>query len=87
MKYKVTANVISFLCLYFMFTFTDVNECDEALSVCGHHSHCFNTNGSFYCQCEPGFLNRGGVNFTAISGQCQGEYVVCLCVCMNVYNQ
>ena len=34
------------------------NECES--SVCTEHSECFNTDGSFYCQCKSGFLNTNG---------------------------
>ncbi|XP_071360802.1 adhesion G protein-coupled receptor E5 [Trachinotus anak] len=52
----------------------DVDECEHALEQCGEHTNCFNTEGSFYCQCKSGFKNiRGAVNFTAINGQCQDE--------------
>ncbi|XP_058497391.1 adhesion G protein-coupled receptor E1 [Solea solea] len=48
----------------------DINECDE--DGCGNNTMCFNTNGSYYCQCESGFRDaKGQVNFTEDSGQCQ----------------
>ncbi|XP_028300718.1 CD97 antigen isoform X2 [Gouania willdenowi] len=48
----------------------DINECLE--NLCGNHSNCFNTNGSYYCQCKQGFKNyRGNFNFTQLNGQCQ----------------
>ncbi|XP_028256735.1 CD97 antigen-like isoform X2 [Parambassis ranga] len=48
----------------------DINECQE--HPCGNHSKCFNTNGSYYCQCQDGFRNiHGSKNFTMIKGQCQ----------------
>ncbi|XP_033480302.1 adhesion G protein-coupled receptor E5 [Epinephelus lanceolatus] len=49
---------------------TDVDECEEQ-KPCGKYSHCFNTNGSYYCQCKSGFRNlgTGGVNFT-LGGHC-----------------
>ncbi|KAG9327910.1 hypothetical protein JZ751_018376, partial [Albula glossodonta] len=37
--------------------------------VCGQHAKCFNTNGSYYCQCVPGFqANAQTINFTAFTG-------------------
>ncbi|XP_032386919.1 adhesion G protein-coupled receptor E1 isoform X1 [Etheostoma spectabile] len=49
----------------------DQNECEDPRH-CGEHTKCFNTNGSFYCQCMPGFKNvNGSVNFTQDSGQCK----------------
>lgn len=57
-----------------LFKPTDYNECNEAEIRCGNYTKCFNTNGSFYCQCERGFHNiKNSVNFTAVDGQCQGE--------------
>ncbi|XP_068178021.1 adhesion G protein-coupled receptor E5-like [Antennarius striatus] len=50
----------------------DVDECHEFPDVCGKHTNCTNTNGSYYCQCLPGFNNiKGTVNFTGLDGQCQ----------------
>ncbi|XP_078134496.1 adhesion G protein-coupled receptor E5 isoform X2 [Sander vitreus] len=48
----------------------DTNECEEDPRQCGEDTKCFNTNGSFYCQCSQGFRNVDGmVNFT--DGQCK----------------
>nr|XP_046263555.1 adhesion G protein-coupled receptor E5 isoform X2 [Scatophagus argus] len=51
----------------------DVDDCKETPNLCGNHSKCFNTNGSYYCNCEPGFKNQGGVNFTALDGECRDD--------------
>lgn len=49
----------------------DQNECDNSEEHCGKDAKCFNTNGSYYCQCLDGYQNiRGSVNFT-FDGQCQ----------------
>ena len=32
---------------------TDINECQFNNGHCGHH--CTNTNGSYYCTCNPGY--------------------------------
>ncbi|XP_040001135.1 adhesion G protein-coupled receptor E5 [Xiphias gladius] len=56
----------------------DIDECKELPEPCGKHAECFNTNGSFYCQCKSGFRNfKGEVNFTGLSGQCL-DYNECL---------
>ncbi|XP_071401630.1 adhesion G protein-coupled receptor E5-like [Centroberyx affinis] len=47
----------------------DENECEEHQIRCGNHTRCFNTVGSYYCQCLPGF--RGPENFTVINGRCE----------------
>lgn len=49
--------------------------------VCGSNARCFNSVGSYYCQCRPGFTNViGPYNFTAGKGKCQGEFVHCVCI-------
>uniref|UniRef100_A0A3Q3MB48 CD97 antigen-like n=1 Tax=Labrus bergylta TaxID=56723 RepID=A0A3Q3MB48_9LABR len=52
------------------------NECSENTDQCGKHTKCFNTLGSFYCQCLEGYKNTG------LSGQCQGQFVYHMCVCV-----
>ncbi len=34
---------------------TDVDECVIFPSVCDYPTRCFNTHGSYYCRCIPGF--------------------------------
>ncbi|KAK6300944.1 hypothetical protein J4Q44_G00290420 [Coregonus suidteri] len=50
----------------------DTNECREWDSAppCGSNAACYNTIGSFYCQCLTGFKSTTTVNFTTLSGQC-----------------
>lgn len=49
--------------------------------ICGSNAQCFNTAGSYHCQCKPGFTNvKGPYIFTAGQGKCQGEFVHCVCV-------
>ncbi|KAG7460266.1 hypothetical protein MATL_G00219720 [Megalops atlanticus] len=46
----------------------DIDECTDP--VCGRDAKCFNTNGSYYCQCDPGFRTKSRkVNF--ILEECQ----------------
>ncbi|XP_067277958.1 adhesion G protein-coupled receptor E5 [Pseudorasbora parva] len=33
----------------------DVDECTSVPPICGNNSACFNTVGSYYCQCQEGF--------------------------------
>ncbi|XP_056603421.1 cysteine-rich with EGF-like domain protein 2 isoform X2 [Triplophysa dalaica] len=43
-------------------TCTDVNECEQSEAVCiKEHQECFNTDGSFTCQCTTGFQEQDGV--------------------------
>ncbi|GAA6085904.1 adhesion G protein-coupled receptor E5 isoform X1, partial [Tachysurus ichikawai] len=44
------------------------DECED--KPCGDRAICFNTNGSYYCECKRGFMSKTK-NFTAITGQCQ----------------
>ncbi|XP_050952719.1 adhesion G protein-coupled receptor E1 isoform X1 [Labeo rohita] len=48
----------------------DTNECLMVPGVCGDHSQCFNTNGSYYCTCNAGFRSTTP-NFTATTGECR----------------
>ncbi|XP_054460594.1 adhesion G protein-coupled receptor E5 [Anoplopoma fimbria] len=57
----------------------DEDECEEDL--CGENTKCFNTEGSFSCQCLQGYKNvKGQVNFT-LEGICQD-----INECSDVYN-
>lgn len=56
-----------------LFKLEEINECDDQ-KVCGDNAVCFNTPGSYYCQCREGFENKyGAKNFTAVKGHCLGE--------------
>ena len=33
----------------------DVNECEEMMLACGANANCFNTNGSYICECHNWF--------------------------------
>ncbi|XP_053196836.1 adhesion G protein-coupled receptor E5 [Scomber japonicus] len=57
--------------MYFLSKPTDRNECEEDPRICGNHSVCHNNEGSYYCQCKPGFKNNKAANFTAVNGHCQ----------------
>ncbi|KAM9558187.1 adhesion G protein-coupled receptor E3-like isoform 1-T1 [Salvelinus alpinus] len=48
---------------------SDTDECVEDPSICGNHSTCFNTLGSYHCQCHPGFESRI-TYFTSADGGC-----------------
>lgn len=38
--------------------FTDVDECSEGVHTCDHT--CVNINGTYYCQCDDGYILRDG---------------------------
>ncbi|CAJ0962393.1 unnamed protein product, partial [Mesorhabditis belari] len=40
-------------------TCMDVDECRN--TICPEHSKCHNTDGSYYCECEPGYKMENGV--------------------------
>ena len=68
-----------------LFLTPDENECNppsddynydtETPHICGKNAACINTNGSFYCQCAPGFRSSSQwMNFTADSPEkCLGK--------------
>ena len=51
--------------VYFIYGFSDIDECKGNHS-CHVNATCTNTNGSFVCECQPGF-NGNGQN-------CAGEF-------------
>ncbi|XP_042575715.1 adhesion G protein-coupled receptor E2 isoform X1 [Cyprinus carpio] len=46
----------------------DENECESDPSICGKNARCFNTVGSYYCQCHEGFTTNSAYNFTPEDG-------------------
>ncbi|XP_072561300.1 adhesion G protein-coupled receptor E5 isoform X3 [Paramormyrops kingsleyae] len=48
----------------------DDDECKDSITYCGDNATCFNTVGSYYCQCDTGFKSTSET-FTAITGQCE----------------
>ncbi|XP_031673778.1 adhesion G protein-coupled receptor E2-like [Oncorhynchus kisutch] len=50
----------------------DIDECKEKDSTppCGSKAACYNTQGSFYCQCLPGFRSTTSFKFTPLAGEC-----------------
>ena len=46
---------------------SDINECDQNIYTCRNNSHCFNSNGSYICECDKGFFDGNDLN-----GTCQG---------------
>ncbi len=52
----------------------DDNECESDPSICGRDATCFNTDGSYYCQCHEGFTTHSTHNFTQEDRiECEGK--------------
>ncbi len=52
----------------------DENECEDDPAICGKNAACFNTDGSYYCQCQEGFTTHSTHNFTQADGiECEGK--------------
>jgi Notch-like protein len=50
----------------------DIDECrDPAVHQCPDNSQCVNTQGSFYCSCDVGYIKSG-------NGSCQGKLQISL---------
>ncbi|KAJ8264161.1 hypothetical protein GJAV_G00145910 [Gymnothorax javanicus] len=48
----------------------DIDECKD-IRICDKNAECFNTNGSFYCSCYPGFyVHSDSSTYTAFEGPC-----------------
>jgi hypothetical protein len=45
----------------FSFCSVDINECEDENSGCDTEADCINIEGSFRCQCKPGFIGDGEV--------------------------
>ena len=46
--------------------FADINECEQDPYPCHESALCYNTDGSFYCECQEGFTGDG---LTACTGK------------------
>ena len=49
----------------YIYGFSDIDECEESHS-CHVNATCMNTNGSYLCECHPGFNGNGQI--------CTGEF-------------
>ncbi|KAK6298977.1 adhesion G protein-coupled receptor E5 [Coregonus clupeaformis] len=75
----------------------DIDECSNNSLICGDNSACFNTVGSYYCECLPGFMDVAGatrqcldieecVEYQHICGEwgtCLNQVGSYLCQCPN----
>lgn len=39
----------------------DINECDTNTDNCHNEASCFNVEGTFRCQCKPGYIGNGTI--------------------------
>lgn len=48
--------------MYLQICFSDINECSnkKRATVCPLHSDCFNTVGSYGCNCKNGYQDKNG---------------------------
>nr|XP_040045783.1 adhesion G protein-coupled receptor E1 isoform X1 [Gasterosteus aculeatus aculeatus] len=57
----------------------DVDECAEDIKRCGKNATCHNTFGSFYCQCDVGFISTSqSLNFSAADNEVCKDINECL---------
>ena len=61
--FSVSVSQIFFGCIVIIINYSDINECDWGISGCSQK--CFNTVGSYYCDCNNGYL-LGSDNHTCI---------------------
>ena len=55
----------------------DINECLDNNCTCSHH--CINTEGSYHCECPPGYILQPNKH------DCEGEYSRLHYHFMNIY--
>ncbi|CAL1593551.1 unnamed protein product [Knipowitschia caucasica] len=46
----------------------DYDECQNVTGICGDFGNCTNTEGSYYCTCEPGYKSTGSADFQPNDG-------------------
>lgn len=51
----------------------DIDECSESNVSC-HHT-CMNTNGSYFCGCNDGYVLQDNFN-------CRRKFIICSMVCV-----
>ena len=59
---------------------SDINECTNGTNLCEHN--CYNTNGSYVCDCEPGYQLSNGLTCSDIN-ECDANNGGCAQVCVN----
>ena len=70
--------IIDNLCCYLLL---DINECLNGTHLCEHN--CYNTNGSYVCDCQPGYnLTNNGLSCSDVN-ECDTGNGGCSQVCIN----
>ena len=64
----------------FSFIYLDINECLNDTHLCEHN--CYNTNGSYVCDCQPGYQLTNGLSCSDIN-ECNTDNGGCSQVCIN----
>ena len=54
------------------------DECEQNVGICGNHSMCINTLGSFCCKCMPGYKELTNRPEFTYDGQCLGTFLFTL---------
>ena len=55
----IIATVIKLPFLYVHLLVLDIDECEMGEHECSIHAICNNTNGSYMCECQPGYTEDG----------------------------
>lgn len=57
--------------IMFYGTIVDIDECETGDNLCDENAFCYNTRGSYKCDCKPGFEGNGYA--------CRGKIFDCQC--------
>ena len=52
-------SLCQFFCANFTLFFIDQDECSTEFGNCAVNAKCINTEGSFYCECNNGYVGNG----------------------------